>query len=212
MHKPENPKCCHVKNKEGVVFLFNKGELEEKKPMILISEFSVSLSVLCQNIKLFPCYRKDLYMQRDVRLHNIYIVFILQTAHPHSPFLILHLRLQNSRKYLLILLLPLTPVSRNNFYTPKRPNPTIILRAALPSCPPPQTGVCWAAAPGPAEFSCNYNSCNSSCLAFSFQAVFWGVLAEGNEQTSKSHLQQCWHLLTHSDASLTDRLAPGWKS
>lgn len=154
---------------------------------------------------------RSLHAKRCETPQHLYCIYFVDSPSTLS-FFILHLRLQNSRKYLLILLLPLTPVSRNNFYTPKLSNPTIILRAAHQSCPPPQTGVCWAAAPGPAEFSCNYNSCNSSCLAFSFQAVFWGVLAEGNEQTSKSHLQQCWHLLIHSDASLTDRLAPGWKS
>lgn len=46
------------------------------------------------------------------------------------------------------------------------------LRAAAQSCPPRQTGVCWAAAPVPAEFSCNYNSCNSSCLSFSSRLYF----------------------------------------
>lgn len=175
--------------------------------MILISEFSVSLSVLCQNIKLFPCYRKDFYMQRDARLPNIYIVFISQTAHPYSPFLILHLRLQNYRKYLLILFLPLTPVSRNNFYTPKWPNPTHYLplwelqfRAVhhLPDC-----SSCFC------RIQLKFQLLLPVLL---FQAVFWALLAEENVQTSKSHLQQCWHLLIHGDASLTDRLAPGWKS
>lgn len=124
----KNPKVVMWKTRRvwWVLFFFNRGELEEKQ-VILISEFSVSLSALCQNIKLFPCCRRDLYIiQRDARLHNIYIVFILYTAHPSSPFLLLHLRLQNCRKYLLILLLPLTLMSRNNFYTPKWPNPTII--------------------------------------------------------------------------------------